>query len=66
MSKCDVCGKMNNNSRKYRYRGSFVTKRVPSLQKPNVRKMKIIENGVSKKILICMRCVRADKLTRAV
>ncbi|MDR0724069.1 MAG: 50S ribosomal protein L28 [Endomicrobium sp.] len=64
--KCAVCGKTNNTARKYRYRGSYVTKRVPRVQRPNLRKMKVIENGIPKRITVCTRCVRSDKVTRRV
>jgi large subunit ribosomal protein L28 len=61
---CDVCGKGNNTARKYSYRGSYVTKRFLRTQKPNVRKMKIIEDGVTKTISVCSRCVPSKKVTR--
>ena len=66
MGKCEICGKINNSARKYSYRGTQVTKRFLTTQKPNVRKLKIIENGSTKRCSVCMKCVRSNKVVRAI
>ncbi|MDR0404240.1 MAG: 50S ribosomal protein L28 [Oscillospiraceae bacterium] len=67
MAKCDVCGKRNNTARKHRYRGTYITKRTLRVQKPNVRKLRILEsNGAIKRMFVCARCVRSNKIARAI
>jgi len=38
------------------------TKRV---FKPNLQKVRIVENGTPKKVLVCTKCLRSDKVERA-
>ncbi len=33
--------------------------------KPNLRKVSILEDGTPKKVYVCTRCLRSDKVTRA-
>ncbi len=33
--------------------------------KPNLRKVNIIEDGTPKKVYVCTRCLRSDKVSRA-
>ncbi|MDR1467244.1 MAG: bL28 family ribosomal protein [Oscillospiraceae bacterium] len=66
MSKCEVCGKTNNSARKYSYRGTQVTKKVLRVQKPNVKKFKVIENGAIKRVYVCSRCLRSERVVRAI
>ncbi len=59
---CAVCGKgvitgnnvshaLNHNKRTW---------------KPNLRKVKVTENGTVKRVLVCSRCLRSGKVQRAV
>lgn len=59
---CAVCGKgvitgnnvshaLNHNKRTW---------------KPNLRKVKVVENGTVKRVLVCSRCLRSGKVQRAV
>ena len=67
MAKCDICGKGAIKARKYSYRGSSqVTKRALRHQKPNTKKVKIIENGTPKTVSVCTRCLRSKKVIRAI
>jgi large subunit ribosomal protein L28 len=34
--------------------------------KPNVRKVKIVDNGTTRSAYVCTRCLRSNKVTRAV
>ena len=34
--------------------------------KPNVRRVKAVVNGTNKHIYVCTRCLRSNKVTRAV
>jgi large subunit ribosomal protein L28 len=33
--------------------------------RPNIKKIKIVENGTARTIKICTHCLRANKVTRA-
>ena len=59
---CAVCGKgvitgnnvshaLNHNKRTW---------------KPNLRKVKVNDNGTVKRVLVCSRCLRSGKVQRAV
>lgn len=65
MKTCVLCEKKSNSARKHAYRSSFVTKRTLRTQKPNLQKIKILENGNSKKVTVCTRCLKLSKLQRA-
>lgn len=62
MAKCEVCSKdtvFGNNV-------SHSVRRTNRSWKPNIRKVKVIENGTSKTVKVCSRCLRSNKVTRAV
>lgn len=62
MAKCSVCSKAtvfgNNVSHSMR-----ATSRS---WKANIRRVRVIDNGVPKTINVCTRCLRSNKVTRAV
>ena len=65
MPDCQICGKTQHSARKFSYRGSYVTKRALRTQKPNVRRVKVIEeNGTVKHLYVCSKCMRAGKVKR--
>ena len=61
MAKCDICGKGvhfgNNVSHSHR--------RSNRTWKPNIKRVKAIVNGSPKRVYVCTRCLRSDKVTRA-
>ncbi len=62
MAKCDVCSKetiFGNNV-------SHSVRRTSRSWKPNVKKVRISENGTPKSVYVCSRCLRSNKVTRAV
>lgn len=62
MAKCDVCSKetiFGNNV-------SHSVRRTSRSWKPNVKKVKVVENGTPKSMNVCSRCLRSNKVTRAV
>lgn len=62
MAKCEICDKntvFGNNV-------SHSVRRTNRSWKPNVKKVKIIDNGTPKTIKVCSRCLRSNKVTRAV
>jgi large subunit ribosomal protein L28 len=62
MAKCDVCSK----DIAFGLKVSHSNKKSNRAWKPNVRKVKIVENGTNKSINICTRCLRSNKVTRAI
>ncbi|MDR1013042.1 MAG: 50S ribosomal protein L28 [Lactobacillales bacterium] len=62
MAKCSVCGK----SVTFGIKVSHSHRRSNRMWKPNVKRVKAMINGASKRIYACTRCLRAGKVTRAV
>ncbi len=62
MAKCDVCSK----DTVYGNNVSHSVRRTNRSWKPNVKKIRILENGTPKSINICSRCLRSNKVTRSV
>jgi len=60
MSKCYVCGKgaISGNTVSH---SNIHTKRN---WKPNLRKVRIMENGAAKTVNVCSRCLRSGKVER--
>mgnify|MGYP000934280528 FL=1 len=62
MAKCDICNKntvFGNNV-------SHSVRRTNRSWKPNIKKVRVIENGTPKTIHVCSRCLRSNKVTRAI
>jgi len=62
MAKCAVCSKetvFGNNV-------SHAENKTSRTWKTNIRKIKIVENGTPKTAYVCTRCLRSNKVTRAV
>jgi large subunit ribosomal protein L28 len=59
---CSVCGKgiiSGNNV-------SHANNHNKRTWKPNLRKVRVNDNGSVKKVLVCSRCLRSGKVSRAV
>lgn len=59
---CEVCGKGTVS-------GNSIThsdRKIKRTWKPNVRKITVVESGVSKKKFVCTRCMRSGKVQRAI
>ncbi|HOO56709.1 MAG TPA: 50S ribosomal protein L28 [bacterium] len=59
--KCDICGKGTSTGNNVSH-SHHKTKRTV---KPNLHSISIIENGSRKKIKICTRCLRSNKVQKA-
>jgi large subunit ribosomal protein L28 len=62
MAKCEICDKAT-------VFGNNVSHSMVSTSrtfKPNVRKVKIVDNGTTRSAYVCTRCLRSNKVTRAV
>ena len=62
MAKCEVCGK----GMVFGIKVSHSHRRTNRTWKPNLRKVKAMVNGTPKTISVCSRCLRSNKVTRAV
>lgn len=62
MAKCEICGKAT----------TFGIKDQPLAQtsnrtwKANVRKVRALVNGTPKRVNVCSRCLRSNKVVRAI
>ncbi|MDD2213198.1 50S ribosomal protein L28 [Oscillospiraceae bacterium HV4-5-C5C] len=65
MAKCDICSKDISFGRKISITRSQVSRRALAQQKPNVRKVRVIDNGTPKTMHVCSRCLRSGKVERA-
>lgn len=65
MAKCYICDKSTTFGRKTSISRSHVSGRSNRSFKANLRKVKVQENGTSKSVMVCTRCLRSDKVTRA-
>lgn len=66
MAKCAYCEKSIRTGHRISITRSQVSRRANRTWKPNVKKIKIIDNGTHKTVNICTRCLRSNKVTRAV
>jgi len=61
MAKCEVCGK----SVAFGLKVSHSNRKTNRTWKPNIRRVKAVVNGTHKKMYVCSRCLRSDKVQRA-
>jgi len=62
MAKCEICAK----STVFGHNVSHSVRRTNRSWKPNVKKVRVLEDGTPKTINVCSRCLRSNKVTRAV
>lgn len=65
MAKCEICEKGNLKGHKISITRSQVSRRAKKTWKPNVQKIRVIQNGTAKRINICTKCMRTNKIQRA-
>ena len=66
MAKCAICDKARQTGHRISINRSQVSRRANKTWKANVKKVKIVDNGTVKSIYTCTRCLRANKVTRAI
>lgn len=59
--RCDVCGK----SRVFGNKVTFSNKKSNRSWAPNVRRIRAVVNGTTKRINVCTRCLKSGKVERA-
>ncbi len=62
MAKCDICGK----GVVFGIKVSHSHRRANRTWKPNIRTVKAVVNGTPKTLKVCTRCLRSNKVQRAV
>ncbi len=58
MAKCDICGK----GPMFGHNVSHSNKKTRAVWKPNIQVKKVKVNGVTKRVHICTKCLKAGKL----
>ncbi len=62
MAKCDVC----NKGKHFGIQVSHSHRRNNKAWMPNVKRVKIAVNGAEKKMNVCTRCLRSNKVQKAI
>ncbi|MBQ3099842.1 MAG: 50S ribosomal protein L28 [Clostridia bacterium] len=62
MAKCCICGKGVT----FGHNVSHSNRKTNRAWKPNIRKVKANMNGTVKTVSVCSRCLRSNKVSRAV
>lgn len=65
MAKCEICDKSINFGNKLSITRSHISKRTTRTWKPNLRTVKTIVDGQPKKVKVCAKCLRSDKIQKA-
>ena len=65
MAKCEICEKSLSHGNKISIARSHVSRRASRTWKPNLRTVKAIINGETKRISVCAKCLRSGKVNRA-
>lgn len=65
MAKCEICNKSISYGNKLSITRSHISKRTSRTWKPNLRNVKTIINGEPKKIKVCAKCLRDNKVKKA-
>jgi len=60
-SVCDVCGKAPGFGNKI----SHSHRRSRRRFNPNIQKLRVLVNGAPKRVTVCTKCLKANKVTRA-
>ena len=66
MAKCKLCDKGVRTGHRISITRSQVSRRANRTWKPNIKKIRVNDNGTHKTVSICTRCLRSGKVTRAV
>lgn len=65
MAVCEICQKSINHGNKLSITRSHISKRTTRTWKPNLRTVKAIINGETKRIHVCAKCLKNGKVKRA-
>ena len=65
MAMCEICQKSISHGNKLSITRSHISKRAKRTWKPNLRRIKVNMNGEIKRIYVCAKCLKYDKVKRA-
>lgn len=65
MAKCAACGKSVSHGNKISIARSHVSRRSTRTWSANLRMIKAVIDGETKKVPVCAKCLRSGKLKRA-
>ncbi len=65
MASCAVCGKKTQYGNQLSITRSHISKRTSRTVKPNLRRVKVEDNGNFKRIYVCAKCLKNGKVKRA-
>ncbi len=65
MAKCAICDKSVSTGKKISIARSHVSRRTNRTWKPNLRNVKAVVDGETKKVPVCAKCLRSGKVQRA-
>jgi large subunit ribosomal protein L28 len=65
MAKCEICEKTLSHGNQISIARSHVSRRATRTFKPNLRTVKAIVDGQTKKLHVCSKCLRSGKVNRA-
>ena len=65
MAKCEICEKTLSHGNQISIARSHVSRRATRTFKPNLRTVKAVVDGQTKRVSVCAKCLRAGKVKRA-
>ena len=65
MAKSEICEKSLSHGNKISIARSHVSRRASRTWRPNLRTIKAVINGETKRISVCAKCLRSGKVKRA-
>ena len=65
MARCEICDKHSFFGRKIKITRSQISGRGLHRQRANVKKVKVVVDGVPKTMKVCTRCLRSGAVERA-
>ena len=65
MAVCEICQKTASHGNKLSITRPHISKRSPRTWKPNLRRVKVLINGQTKRIYVCAKCLKDSKVKRA-
>jgi large subunit ribosomal protein L28 len=62
MAKCEICGK----AVQFGHSVSHSNRKTQKIWRPNIQKIKVLENGRKVRKYLCARCIRSNKVAKAI
>lgn len=62
MAKCEVCGK----SVQFGHNVSHSNRKTNTIWRPNIKRVRVLENGRVARKYVCTRCIRTGSITKAI